>query len=37
MLGLTARGHSEWYKFDGIHPNKNGENAVATTVYNFLK
>ena len=22
---------------DGIHPNKNSANAVATTVYNFLK
>lgn len=29
--------YSEWYKFDGIHPNKNGANVVATTIYNFLK
>lgn len=33
----VTSGHPEWYRFDGIHPNKNGANAVATTTYNFLK
>lgn len=31
MYEVTA-GHPEWYKFDGIHPNKNGAKAVAAVV-----
>lgn len=32
MYKVTA-GHSEWYRFDGIHPNKDGAKAIATSVY----
>ncbi len=32
MYNVTAN-HSEWYRFDGIHPNKGGAKAVARAVY----
>ena len=36
MYNVTA-GHPEWYKFDGVHPNKDGAKAVAAAVYEKIK
>ncbi|WP_095175913.1 MULTISPECIES: GDSL-type esterase/lipase family protein [Blautia] len=35
MYDVTS-GHPEWYKFDGIHPNKDGANAIATAAYKAI-